>query len=189
MHDDFRLMLYLGASADTITLSDYLALDADARLANRVDLSMVTISIMAGGREHLAPRLSLGPLHRITPQLGVARERLVRGEPALIRSGVMDVEDGNYLLLEPDGVTGPIRASVVSTDDIEVSHVFPDEFRAQDLYAYVASQRTNLLNRTRRVGSFPVELPLEREALLAALDREAALGLTVLSQADEPDGA
>lgn len=181
MKDDFHLALYRGASADTIAVDDYLALNADARAGVAADLDMATISLIVDGQERIAHLASLGPLAALVPQLEPARARLSRRDPALVRSGVVDLDDGHYLLFEPDPSGDRVNVSVVSTDARPESSWFPHGPHGDALYAHVAAHRSALLARTRAAGALPVELPMDRDRLLAALAREAKSGAALLA--------
>jgi hypothetical protein len=174
--DDLQLVLYRGASSATVGVRELLRDGA----GEPVDYRHASVSVVVDGEERLADRLSLGPLEDLVAQLEPARARLADGRPGLVRSGVLDVEDGNYLLLEP--ADGAVSLSVVSTDELPASGWFPHGPWADQLYEYVARHRDAMLAATRSAGTLPAELPLDRAMVLAALEREAAAGAELLTR-------
>lgn len=179
---EVHLALYRGASADIITVEDYLALDSAARHKVDTDFENCAISVVVDGQEQLAHRLSLGPLAYLVPQFEPARQRLLAGQPALIRSGVLDVPDGNYLLFEPTPDRSQVLLSVVSTDDLPESGWFPDGPYADRLYEYMRTHRDALIEKARQWQGHLIELPLDRDRLVDALKRTGEAGAVLLSQ-------
>lgn len=171
---EFHLALFRGPSADLITVEEYLRADAAARAEARVNPEWAAVSIVAGGREHLGARASLGPLERLVAQLEPARQRLLANETALIRSGVLDVPRGIHLAFVPAG--DEVRISVLQIADLPMSDWFPDEDSAESLYAYVAEHFDALTLPPFEPFLFP------RAELVAAFEREAAAGRTLLAE-------
>jgi hypothetical protein len=171
--DDFHLALYRGASGETITVEDYAALDAAGRSAVSADPRRATISLVVAGRERLAPLISLGSLARLIPQVERAAQLLRAGEVALIRSGVLDVPAGHFLLIEA-GDEQSCHISLIEIDTLPEGSWFPDSDRGDDLRAYVAAHHDALLNAARARGDDVVGLQIGRDALIAGMERTAA---------------
>ena len=184
--EDFRIMLFLGASAEMRALGDLAAMPPGAAAATGADPGAVTISLVAGGTERLAGRRSYGSLWRLVPQIAPACARLAAGQPALLRSAVTDVADGNYLLMEPAADT--TRVSAIALNVAEGGHRFPDGAAAETLYRDVMARRDRLVAATRDGGRLPAEVALSTEVLDAALRREAAAA-DVLRAGLATDGA
>jgi hypothetical protein len=173
--DDFRVLLYRGASGETVSLERYLAMGAPDRAAVDADLEHVTLGIRAAGGELLPQKPSMGPLARLVRQLEPARERIEQGLPALIRSGVLDVPDGHYVRFGAANGGAEVAASVITIEELPASGWFPDTSDAAALYAYVDEHRERLEHASPR-------LTMDRRALVAALAREATAGRALLAE-------
>ena len=180
------LALYRGASGRTVRAETYLAMDRSERALVAADLRNVTISLVVDGRERLAHQLSLGPLARLVPQIEPARRRLLAGHPALIRSGVLDVAQGHYLLIEPRAGSDEVTISLVSIGELPAAAWFPDAPQADALYDHVAANRGPLLAAARQRADGLAELRVGRAALLDSMATAAAAGRSLL--AEQPQG-
>lgn len=154
-------------------LADYRALADTERRALPDPATHVTLQIMIDGIERFHAR-GFGPLERLVAQLEPARHRLAAGAPALIRSGVLDVPDGQYVWLEP--LEAAVRVSMIAFDQLPESGWFPDEKRAEGLYRFVTDHRDNLVEVARTTRPDLVEAAIDRARLDAALAREATEG-------------
>lgn len=170
--DDFQIRLYRGPSFETLGLAEYRAL-ADAERRALPDPALhVTLALTIDGAERFHAR-GFGPLERLVAQLAPARDRLAAGAPALIRSGVLDVPEGQYLLFEPID-TAAVRVSTILFDELPERGWFPDEEHGDALYRFVAAQRDRVVGAAREVWPELAELAMDRARLAAALAREAA---------------
>ena len=178
--DDFRLALYRGASGEWLPLDQVLdALTADTPLD--VSAEHTTISVVAGGQEHLAGLVSFGSLPRLVNQLEPAADRLEQDAWALVRSAVLDVPHGIYLLLEPHSPTQDVAFSLAVTEELPWSGWFPDDdARGRELHGYVASHRDQMVADAEMYGIKPA--CLDRTSLTAALRREAHLGRQLIEE-------
>jgi hypothetical protein len=175
--DDFQIRLYRGASFETLGLAEYLGLPDAERRALPDPATHVTLHIMIDEVERFHAR-GFGPLEQLVAQLEPARRRLAARAPALIRSGVLDVPDGQYFLLEPLDEAA-VQVSMISFVHLPESSWFPDQRRADELYRYVAHQRPSLVAAARSVWPDLVEVAMDRARLEAALAREAAAGMLI----------
>jgi hypothetical protein len=178
--DKLSIALYQGSSAETIPIEQYRALATAQRAALAADTSAATVALVIDGRERLAHQLSLGCLKRLAAQFAPAILRLRSGLPALIRSGVLDVPEGHYLLLEP-AKRNRVDISWISIDDLRVGVLFPDGSLAAELYRYVAAHRDDLIDAARSRGDEMVLLPMDRDVLIAAMTRTAEAAIAVLA--------
>ena len=187
--NELHISLYRGSSGETITVEEYLAINSTQRATVAADLDHVTISLKSGGQERLAHQLSLGPLERLVPQFELALRRLQANKFALIRSGVLDIPDGHYLLFKPrqaapDGRANcdQVSVSLITIDELPISGWFPDEQWAEWLYQYVGMYRERLVaTASLRLDSFH-DLLYDRAALLTLLAQEASASRTLMSQ-------
>lgn len=175
--DGLRLALYRGASAEIITLADYLALEPGGRRACEVSPSWSTMSLVAGGDERWGAQLSLGALGLLVAQLPQARSRLEAGQRAVIRSAVFDVPQALFLLFEPED--GAAVATLAMTDELPATSWLPHEPPGGQLYAFVEEHRQRLVDAGTAGGIVPQTLGLA--SLCADLAREAELGQQVVA--------
>jgi len=179
--DDLRIVFYRGASGQTILAQDYRQLDPAGKMAMAVDVGGISLSIIVGGRERLAPFLSLGSLAEMIPQLEAAGDRLGAGKPALIRSGVLDEDPGLYLLFDPHD-DDDVHVSLLAIHGIGNFFPVPPGSRdAKAIYRYVASHRDDCIEAAREWYDL-TRLRMNKSTLLAAFPREAEIGRAVLTE-------
>ncbi len=180
--NELHISLYRGSSGETITVEKYLAMDSTERTAVAADLDHVTISLKSDGQECLAHQLSLGPLGRLVPQFELAQRRLSANKLALIRSGVLDIPDGHYLLFNPLQDRNNVSVSLITIDELPVGGWFPDGRWAEWLYQYVSMYSERLVATAgQRLDSFH-DLLYDRSALLTLLAQEATASRTLMSE-------
>jgi hypothetical protein len=173
--DDLYLALYHVRAAEPMRAADFFAMSAEER-AGVPGFENIGLAVLAEDREALAYRRSFGPLRALVPQLEPARQRLLAGEPTLIRSGVDDTPDGWYLLFEPEA-NDRVRVALLCAVGPQ-SRWFPVGEHARAIYDFVAAQREALIAAGRR--PFELALSLSKPALEAALSREAGVGAELL---------
>ncbi len=166
---DLRLALFVGADARIVTVADVLAAADAGRPLPDVSPSFASMSLVLDGTERWGARLSLGALGVLVRQLPPARARLADRMPALVRAGVMDVPAAGYVLFEPAG--DDVVGSLARTHDLAVTAWFPDGSHGDELYAYVAEHREELVSE-----SVVEPQRMTRLGLLEDLERETALG-------------
>jgi hypothetical protein len=174
----FNIALYKGASFETINLKDWFLMEAKERAGFDTDLENIGISLSVNGEERLAQLISMGPLNSMLAQLDQAIARLENFEPALLRSGVLDVSDGHYLLLEPTSDGQTVLISLISLSELPISEYFPNGRMSDKLYEYVALNREVLIEKNRHHGA-PVNLPFNYEQLIRELLQNKVAGGTI----------
>jgi hypothetical protein len=180
--DDFQICLYPVKGGDPIlSIAEIAALPREARGLSRFDYEYTEFrwTIDDVHREYG----SFLPLYVIVWQLGPTGERVAAGQRALLRAGADDTIEGVYWLFEP-AADERVSVFVLSTQDGPHSYLSPipsDGAEAQQLYAFVERERSRLIRDGN--ASFEFEpFTVRRDALVAALERNDAIGRALLSE-------
>jgi hypothetical protein len=172
-----ELLVYPQGGSTPMPLGDFLAA-GEAPFAP--DAQWLTMAFGDGTREVWDRRRPVGDPARTARQLDAAADRLERGELALWRIAVDDVEGGQYLRFTPSGDGAVDADTFILMDD--AAYLYPagyDDAEAERLYAHVAAGA----GEAPYGGGFT--LPgLDRAALVAAMRREAARVRELLAAID-----
>lgn len=174
--DDLRLALFIGSSADIITLAEYLALDAAARSGLEVSPDWACISLLADGKEQWGPRLSFGALEPLVSQFAPAAERLQHGKQAVICAEDLGAPVTEYVVFSPE--QNKVVAATAAYDPDEHGGVLPPA-QEDEFYRFVAVHLDAMIEAGTRLRELrPV--PVDRAAVVTALLREAEIGAQAL---------
>jgi hypothetical protein len=177
--DDFRICLFPNVPGQAVVpIDEVAALPAEQR--GDFDEQYTAFHwVVADEKRQLA---SFGPLALLVPQLQPTAERVAAGKPALMRMGALDTPEGNYLYFEP-AAGEQVKVSLLATLHFPESHLDPlpyESASAQQLYAFVERERESMTQAGTEFASCP-PFTVERQALLAALEREARIGSQLLA--------
>lgn len=145
-------------------------------------LDDATLLFESDGIDHMPIHWVFGELDGLAPQFDAAAERLQAGELALVRPAVTDRLEADYLLAMP--VDDHATLSLVRLPP-GLSQVYPtDPTRGAELYDHVSRHAEELVSLEGRlpVGDF-AQVPVDLQALVAALRREASLARQVVERA------
>jgi hypothetical protein len=163
-----------------------------AGLPEGLDLGSSSLRFEVDGREYAAGEWNLGPVSLLVDQIEVGVRRLERGEPAIVRSAVLDRTGVPFHLFEPKGDHVLVSRFFLDHDpDIEdLSPVGDDSPDARELYAYVAAHRDELLRPEPAVARRKpvlVGVSVPTDQVVASLHEVVADGRRLLaSRAAEP---
>lgn len=170
---DLRLSLFLGSSAEIITLAEFLALEPVDRVRVKVSPDWACVSLLLDGVEQWGPRLSFGALGPLVEQLLPAAARLQRAERAVICAGASDGPVSEYIVLDP--ANGEVTAAIAAFDANESWDWLPPTMQGDDLYAFIDTHLDRMIGAGSSLRNLrPVHV--DRAAIMQALVREAALG-------------
>lgn len=128
--------------------------------------------VRAGGVEHLREEWNLGPLARVAEQLEHVRARLQAGQPAVLRSAVLDQPVVPSVLFEPGAEDTAISVIFVTAPGLQLQ--FPDRPGAEALYAHVAGPASSVPRSPRTqvpTRALLQDLALARQEAAAFLAR------------------
>ncbi|NEO75651.1 hypothetical protein [Moorena sp. SIO4G3] len=173
--NNFNIALYKGPSFEKITLKAYSMLSEAERINFETNLNQVGISLCVNGEEKLSHLISFGPLQTLLSQLGHGINRLINNEFALIRSGVLDVSEGHFLLIEPtlDGESALI--SLISISETPISEYFPNGHHSNELYDYILLHQEALIEQSVK-RDYPVKIQFDINHLLKSLKQSKEYG-------------
>ena len=176
---ELQLGLFIGSSADIVTLGELLERDAGERDELEVSPSAACISLRVDGEERWGPMLSFGALGVLVDQLPAAQERLLSGERAVIRAGGFDSPVNEYVVFEPHG--DEVTASVVASED-EASWLWtPLGPEADQLYRFIDEHFDDMVQMGEQLrGIAPVDVPAA--VVIKGLEREARRGAEVVAE-------
>jgi hypothetical protein len=148
-------------------------------------LVYVGMTFGADGREVWPEHMPVGYADRTVPQLEAAADRLGRGEMALWRVAVDDVEHGQFIRFTPRG-DDAVDVDCFFLSRAPEAHYYPvssKQGEAEQLYARVEAGVDDPEPEGADWASYTWELPgLDREATIAALRREARRARERLAQ-------
>ncbi len=165
--------------ADITPMDEYLRARQEGVILWQPSLMDSWILLEANGKELLDQWWNLGDLELIVLQCEEAHRRLVVGQEAIIRSGVLDQSVVPYLLMTPTS-TDEVDLSLFVIPDLEAGFAFPIDHvsgNSKELWAYLYENREQLLHPVEPpVNGLFSDVPCSKAQLIAALEREAALG-------------
>jgi hypothetical protein len=134
-----------------------------------------TVVQLDDGTEHLGKRISFGSLRRFAVQLPLAADRVAAGALGIVRSAVLDVPQGNYLLFEPQ--RDEVRIGLAIANPSPWSTAFPDgrPLSVERLLDGIESEKAVMLARAEHNRFDPAVLP--SSLVVESLRREGALGV------------
>ncbi len=175
---DLQLGLFIGSSADIVTLDQFLRLEAGRRAELDVTPSAACISLEIDGQERWGPRLSFGALGMLVDQLLPARDRLRDCRRAVIRAGGFDGPVNEYVVLDPHGPV--LTATVAATDAEAVWLWLPMGPDADALYTFVDEHLATMLEMGQQIRDI-APVTAGTDAIIAALEREAERGAAAVA--------
>jgi hypothetical protein len=182
--DDFRICLFPNVPGKPVVpIEEVAALRAEERAAFDQQYTAFHWFVDGETREIM----SFGPLDLIVPQLRPTAERIAVGLPALVRTGALDTPEGNYLSFDP-AIDERVAVSFLATLHSPESHLNPlpcDSAQSRQLYAFVERERESMTQAGTDFAGYP-PFTVGREALLAALEREARIGTQLLADLGRP---
>lgn len=178
--NELNLAFYIDGSAETVTLEAYAQLPVAEKERFRVDTQNIALSLKQNGQEKLATLVSWGNLKTVSAQLGHVIDRINNGKDALLRSGVSDVADGHYLLLET-GEHDTVSVSLLFISGSPLSHQFPTDENSPDLYAYVR-RHVQALKKAAAEREYPVNVPFDTSYITDTLEKNRNCSLPYLTR-------
>lgn len=188
MRSRFQLAIYDRETGDLLTpISEYLHLNHEGAVTWQPDIEHCSIFLAVEGEELMTNDWSLGDLRLIVLQCEEAYHRLQVEQEAIIRSGVLE-SSVPYLLFEPQD-NHETLLSLFLISDSKAGFAFPIDHvtgNSQDLWSYVREHREQLLSPPTAVSDYFARVPCPSDELVAALERETALGRRLLELFNKP---
>jgi len=188
MHFRFQLAIYDRETGDLLTpISEYLHLHREGTVTWQPDTEHCGVFLAVDGKELMADDWSLGDLKLIVLQCEAAYRRLVKGQEAIIRSGVLELSVP-FLLFEPQDNHATLL-SLFLIEDSKAGFAFPIDHitgDSQDLWSYMHEHREQLLSPPTAALDYFTRIPCPSDELVAALERETALGQQLLDILNKP---
>jgi hypothetical protein len=185
----FELAVFDPEQDLAISCDEYLKQRESGTLTWLPSLDDSTIFLAVDGEARLEDEWNLGDLRLIVEQLKDVRERLERGEIAILRSAVLDQPQAPYFLFEPDtgSADDTVRISQFFIPEFRIGTLFPLKYWSDsdpdELFKYVVENRQKLVESEmsqRFSKSRLTDLPFPRAELLSALPEEISLGKKVI---------
>jgi hypothetical protein len=176
--NDLRLAVFSGQSGDIVTLGDYLALGPAQTSLSDITPSYACISLVIDGAERWGPNLSFGALGLLAAQFPQARDRLERGDRAVIRGAVFDSSVIEYVVFDPTG-DGSVLAATAATDALEPWLWLPHEQEGTELYKFIDDHFEEMLAMGFTLRELP-PIHVDLKIIARALDRESGLAKRVI---------
>jgi len=166
-------------TTDITPINEYLHMRQEGVVSWQPSLMDSWIFLEAHAKELLDQWWNLGDLELIVLQCEEAHRRLMGGQEAIIRSGVLDQSVVPYLLMTPTNAD-EVDLSLFVIPDLEAGFAFPIDHvsgNSKELWAYLYENREQLLHPAEPpVNGLFSDVPCSKVQLITALEREAALG-------------
>jgi hypothetical protein len=193
----FELAVFDPHNGKVISCREYLELRNTASISWVPEVEDSALFLTAEEREWMGDEWNLGNIRDIVSQLVHVKERLEKGEQAILRSAVLDQPSPPYFLFQPDSAkeVSMVLISMFFILEFPMGVYFPIDNGAGDhsekLYSFVEQHRNKLLSDDPfpTPGQPPLkQVQFPNTALLEALREQIALGQKVISVIDLSTG-